>query len=283
MDIPYYVLDYTASFSENVIDNFVDMYAQGLTPNPCVECNRSVKFDHFIDQANKLKWEKVATGHYAKILKKNNIYELHKADYLDKDQSYVLHMLDSQKLENIEFPLGTISKPEVRQIAASLGLKTAFKKDSQDICFVGKKDYRNFVSKRIDVSSKGLIVDKNENEMGTHGGIHAYTIGQRKGVPGGQGEAKYVTKIDVENNKIYIGSKDELTTKKFIFIIFSQSLFRFSVRIIFKFIGIKPFRGGKDNICKQDGVLFTRFLNLSISNSIVFGKTNFLVLGSFFA
>jgi tRNA-specific 2-thiouridylase len=125
-------------------------------------------------------------------------------------------MLDSKKLEKIEFPLGKISKPEVRQIAASLGLKTAFKKDSQDICFVGKKDYRNFVSKRIDVSSKGLIVDKYENEMGTHGGIHAYTIGQRKGVPGGQGEAKYVTKIDVENNKIYIGSKDELTTKKFL-------------------------------------------------------------------
>ena len=105
--------------SENVIDNFVDMYAQGLTPNPCVECNRSVKFDHFIDQAKKLNCEKVATGHYAKIVMNNNMYELHKADYLDKDQSYVLHMLDSQKLENIEFPLGTISKPEVRQIVPS--------------------------------------------------------------------------------------------------------------------------------------------------------------------
>jgi len=216
LDIPYYVLDYTASFSENVIDNFVDMYSQGLTPNPCVECNRSVKFDHFIDQAKKLNCEKVATGHYAKIVKNSDIFELHKADYLDKDQSYVLHMLDSEKLAQIDFPLGAISKPEVRQIAATLGLKTAFKKDSQDICFVGKKDYRNFVSKRIDVSSKGLIVDKYENEVGTHGGIHAYTIGQRKGVPGGQGEAKYVTKIDVENNKIYIGSKEELTTKKFL-------------------------------------------------------------------
>ena len=216
LDIPYYVLDYTTSFSENVIDNFVDMYSQGLTPNPCVECNRSVKFDHFLEQANKLKCEKVATGHYAKIVNNNNTLELHKADYLEKDQSYVLHMLDSKKLEKIEFPLGTISKPEVRQIAATLGLKTAFKKDSQDICFVGKKDYRNFVGKRIDVSSKGLIVDRYENKVGTHGGIHAYTIGQRKGVPGGQGEAKYVTKIDVENNKIYIGNKDELETKKFL-------------------------------------------------------------------
>ena len=167
LDIPYYVLDYTASFSENVIDNFVDMYSQGLTPNPCVECNRSVKFDHFIDQAKKLNCEKVATGHYAKIVRSNNSLELHKADYLEKDQSYVLHMLTADKLPKIDFPLGTISKPEVRQIAASLGLKTAFKKDSQDICFVGKKDYRNFVSSRIDFSSSGDIVDKDDNIIGT--------------------------------------------------------------------------------------------------------------------
>ena len=111
LDIPYYVLDYTESFSKNVVDNFIDMYAQGLTPNPCVECNRSVKFDHFLNQAKKLNCEKVATGHYAKIIKNENFYELHKADYLDKDQSYVLHMLKSDDLENILFPLGEITKP----------------------------------------------------------------------------------------------------------------------------------------------------------------------------
>ena len=192
------------------------MYSQGLTPNPCVECNRSVKFDHFIDQAKKLNCEKVATGHYAKIVRSNNSFELHKADYLEKDQSYVLHMLTADKLPKIDFPLGTISKPEVRQIAASLGLKTAFKKDSQDICFVGKKDYRNFVSSRIDFSSSGDIVDKDDNIIGTHEGVHEFTVGQRKGIPGGQGQPKYVTKIDVENNKVYIGSKADLTTKRFI-------------------------------------------------------------------
>ena len=127
LDIPYYVMDYTESFSEDVVDNFVGMYAKGLTPNPCVECNRSVKFD-LLTQAKKLNCEKVATGHYAKIIKNDNNYELHKADYLDKDQSYVLHMLTSEKLEYIEFPLGTISKPEVRQIAAELGLKQLLKK-----------------------------------------------------------------------------------------------------------------------------------------------------------
>ena len=113
LDIPYYVLDYTESFSKNVVDNFTQMYAQGLTPNPCVECNRSVKFDHFINQAKKLNCDKVATGHYAKIIKNNDKYELHKADYLDKDQSYVLHMLKSFDLDNITFPLGEISKPDV--------------------------------------------------------------------------------------------------------------------------------------------------------------------------
>jgi len=185
LDIPYYVLDYTESFSKNVVDNFIDMYAQGLTPNPCVECNRSVKFDHFLNQAKKLNCEKVATGHYAKIIKNENFYELHKADYLDKDQSYVLHMLKSKDLENILFPLGEITKPEVRQIAARLGLKTAFKKDSQDICFVGKKDYRSFVEKRIDLTSAGEIFDVNGIKVGNHNGIHQFTVGQRKGLPGG--------------------------------------------------------------------------------------------------
>ena len=216
LDIPYYVLDYTESFSKNVVDNFIDMYAQGLTPNPCVECNRSVKFDHFLNQAKKLKCEKVATGHYAKIIKNENFYELHKADYLDKDQSYVLHMLKSDDLENILFPLGEITKPEVRQIAARLGLKTAFKKDSQDICFVGKKDYRSFVEKRIDLTSAGEIFDVNGNKVGNHNGIHEFTVGQRKGLPGGQATPRYVTKINVQNKNVIIGEQKDLLVGSFI-------------------------------------------------------------------
>ena len=216
LDIPYYVLDYTESFSKNVVDNFTQMYAQGLTPNPCVECNRSVKFDHFINQAKKLNCDKVATGHYAKIIKKNDKYELHKADYLDKDQSYVLHMLQSFDLENITFPLGEISKPEVRQIAARIGLRTAFKKDSQDICFVGKKDYRSFVEKRIDLTSPGEIFDTKGNKVGDHNGIHEFTVGQRKGLPGGYGTPRYVTKINVQNKNVTIGEKNDLLVSSFI-------------------------------------------------------------------
>ena len=216
LDIPYYVLDYTESFSKNVVDNFIDMYAQGLTPNPCVECNRSVKFDHFLNQAKKLNCEKVATGHYAKIIKYVNFYELHIADYVDKVLSYVLHMLKSKDLENILFPLGEITKPEVRQIAARLGLKTAFKKDSQDICFVGKKDYRSFVEKRIDLTSAGEIFDVNGNKVGNHNGIHEFTVGQRKGLPGGQATPRYVTKINVQNKNVIIGEQKDLLVESFI-------------------------------------------------------------------
>ena len=215
LDIPYYVLDYTESFSKNVVDNFTEMYAQGLTPNPCVECNRSVKFDHFITQAKKLNCDKVATGHYAKIIKKNNEFELHKADYLDKDQSYVLHMLKSSDLENISFPLGEISKPEVRQIAARIGLKTAFKKDSQDICFVGKKDYRSFVEKRIDLTSPGEIFDTEGNKVGDHNGIHKFTVGQRKGIGIQASEPMFVLDICANTNTITIGPREALRQAKF--------------------------------------------------------------------
>ena len=216
LDIPYYVLDYTESFSKNVVDNFTDMYAKGLTPNPCVECNRSVKFDHFINQAKKLNCHKVATGHYAKIIKKNSQHELHKADYIEKDQSYVLHMLKSSDLENILFPLGEITKPEVRQIAANLGLKTAFKKDSQDICFVGKNDYRSFVEKRINLTSPGEIYDIDGKKIGEHNGIHQFTVGQRKGLPGGYEKPRYVTKINVQNKKVIVGEKKDLFVDSFI-------------------------------------------------------------------
>ena len=124
-------------------------------------------------------------------------------------------MLTSSTLEHVMFPLGTISKPEVRQIAADLGLKTAFKKDSQDICFVGKKNYRNFVDKRIDISTSGEIVNSDGSTMGQHSGVHEFTVGQRKGIPGGQGAPKYVTKIDVRNKKVFVGDKKDLLTASF--------------------------------------------------------------------
>tara|TARA_A100001037_G_scaffold152603_1_gene137737 strand:- start:180 stop:770 length:591 start_codon:yes stop_codon:yes gene_type:complete len=125
-------------------------------------------------------------------------------------------MLQSSDLENITFPLGEISKPEVRQIAARIGLRTAFKKDSQDICFVGKKDYRSFVEKRIDLTSPGEIFDTKGNKVGDHNGIHEFTVGQRKGLPGGYGTPRYVTKINVQNKNVTIGEKKDLLVSSFI-------------------------------------------------------------------
>ena len=215
LDIPYYVLDYTDSFSDSVVDNFIEMYSSGLTPNPCIECNRSVKFDHFLDQANELGCDKVATGHYAKIVRKNNHLELHRADYKEKDQSYVLHMLTEEKLDRILFPLGTISKPEVRQMAANLGLKTAFKKDSQDICFVPNGDYVSVIEKfRPDAFKKGNIKDINGKVIGVHEGVINFTIGQRKGIKISSKEPLYVIDIKAKNNSIIVGSQDFLNVKK---------------------------------------------------------------------
>ena len=216
LDIPYYVLDYTSSFSKNVVNNFVSMYSQGLTPNPCIECNRSVKFDHFLDQAIKLGCEKVATGHYSKIINNKGTLELHRADFKEKDQSYVLHMLTEDKLSKVLFPLGTISKPKVRQIAAKLGLSTAFKKDSQDICFVGKGDYRKFVENRIDLYSSGNIVDIEGNIVGEHKGIHEFTVGQRKGLPGGLVDPRFVLEINPSTKNVVIGKKKQLEKDSFI-------------------------------------------------------------------
>ena len=215
LDIPYYVLDYTSSFSKSVVNNFVSMYSEGLTPNPCIECNRSVKFDHFLDQAIKLGCEKVATGHYAKIIDNQGSLELHRADYKAKDQSYVLHMLTEDKLNKVIFPLGTLTKPNVRQIAAKLGLSTAFKKDSQDICFVGKGDYREFVEKRVDLHTSGDIVDLDGNIVGEHKGIHEFTVGQRKGLPGGLGDPRFVLEINPSSNNVVIGKKKALEKDSF--------------------------------------------------------------------
>ena len=215
LDIPLHKANFSDEYWDRVFTNFLSEHEKGRTPNPDILCNREIKFKSFLDYAFEIGADYIATGHYAKILVNNSNYELHKADYLEKDQSYVLHMLSSETLEHVIFPLGTISKPEVRQIAAELGLKTAFKKDSQDICFVGKKNYRDFVDKRIDISTSGEIINSSGEIMGNHEGVHEFTVGQRKGIPGGQGSPKYVTKIDVQNKKVYVGNKNELLTSSF--------------------------------------------------------------------
>ena len=145
LDIPYYVLDYTEDFSRGVIDGFVTDYLSGRTPNPCVECNRTVKFSRLLSQASEFDCDLVATGHYARVDFHEGRFRLRRGVDAAKDQSYVLSMLGQQQLSMVRFPVGDVDKPEVRRIASELGLRTAAKPESMDICFVGRRDYRSFL------------------------------------------------------------------------------------------------------------------------------------------
>lgn len=218
---PHYTVDFTKAFEEEVINNFVDEYIHGRTPNPCVICNRKIKWEEMLKKADSLDAHYVATGHYAvveedkttgRFLLKNS------ADNL-KDQSYALWGLTQESLSRTLFPLGSLTKPEVRKIAEEEGLKTAGKPDSQEICFVADNNYERFIREKIpdafDKIGKGDLIYKGK-KVGEHKGIPFYTIGQRKGLGGGFTTPVYVKKIDTENNIVEIGDKEDLFERKLI-------------------------------------------------------------------
>jgi tRNA-specific 2-thiouridylase len=213
--IPYYVFDFEESFKEKVIDKFVDSYRQGLTPNPCVECNRKVKFAELRSRAKIIGASKVATGHYARITKDDNGYKLLRGKDDSKDQSYFLWALTQDELAQTLFPVGDMTKSEVREMAKELGLATAEKAESQDICFVSGK-LKNFLN-RMGVEDKaGDVVDKSGTILGKHEGVHSFTVGQRRGINiGGKESPLYVLEIDAPNSKVIVGSKEELETEGF--------------------------------------------------------------------
>ena len=214
LDIPYYVLDYTEDFSEGVVDRFLSDYVSGRTPNPCIECNRTVKFDRLVEQMEQFECDVLVTGHYARTEYRDGGWRLLRGVDDSKDQSYVLSMLTQDQLEKVRFPVGNIDKTETRRIAADLGLRTAMKADSQDICFVGSGDYRRFIRSQMpEVEQPGPIVDINGTVMGTHRGIVDVTIGQRRGLNIAVGEPRYVTDIQPETNTVVIGTKDDLARK----------------------------------------------------------------------
>ncbi|NBV42185.1 tRNA 2-thiouridine(34) synthase MnmA, partial [bacterium] len=186
LNIPHYVLNIRDTFKEKVIDYFVDHYISGLTPNPCVECNRHIKFDELRRMGDDLGTDYVATGHYVRrtFSPKKGLYFLKKAKDLSKDQSYFLYMLNSESLSKTFFPLGGYLKTEIRAIADQLGLINAKKPDSQEICFVTKGTYKEFVEQQLDGKpvEGGTISDLDGKVLGFHSGIHHFTIGQRKGL-----------------------------------------------------------------------------------------------------
>lgn len=213
LDVPYYVLDYVAEFTEAVVKPFAESYLNGLTPNPCIECNRRVRFSALLSRTEELGCDVLVTGHHARVVNDDGVYRLRRAVDVTKDQSYVLHMLDQGALSMIKLPVGEMTKTDVRARAAELGLRTASKPDSQDICFVTSGDYRTFLADRIpQVAAPGDVLDMEGNVIGEHQGTAGFTIGQRKGLGVAVGSARYVVDIKPREQSITIGTYEDLLT-----------------------------------------------------------------------
>ena len=217
LNIPFSVFEFTAEFRENVMDKFVRCYECGLTPNPCIDCNRHLKFERFLQAARELDCDYIVTGHYARIEKDETTgrYLLKKALHGDKDQSYVLYSLTQDQLSHTLFPLGSMEKAQVRQIAQDQGFLNARKKDSQDICFVPDGDYMAFMERYTKKTyPAGNFLDLTGKVVGTHRGAVGYTLGQRKGLGLAMGAPVYVCSKDMENNTVTVGPNEALFSRK---------------------------------------------------------------------
>ncbi|MBO4957123.1 MAG: tRNA 2-thiouridine(34) synthase MnmA [Rickettsiales bacterium] len=210
LGIEHHVIDVSYNFKNKVIDYFVNSYLNGETPNPCSVCNRTVKFQEMINFMKKISADYIATGHYAKIIYNGNKYELHKADCLEKDQSYFLSTIKYEFLQYIKFPLAEeISKNNTREEAKNVGLHVFDKQDSQDVCFIDNNDYKKFlISVDDNICKEGEIKHLNGKILGRHNGIINYTIGQRKGLGVSYNKPIFVVKFDIKDNIVYV-SDDE--------------------------------------------------------------------------
>lgn len=216
IDIPFYVFNMKDIFRKKVVDYFIEEYFKGKTPNPCIACNKHIKFDAFLKKAKALDCDFVATGHYTRISfdDKYNRYVLKKSETDEKDQTYALYNITQDQIKNVLTPLGDYTKDQIRKIASEIGLITANKPDSQEICFVEKDNYVDFLKTHSDKKiSKGNFVDKEGKILGKHEGIVNYTIGQRKGLGIALGKPAYVLGIDAKTNKVIIGENQDLFKK----------------------------------------------------------------------
>jgi tRNA-specific 2-thiouridylase len=213
--IPHYVFNMASEFEENVIEKFVAEYCAGRTPNPCIDCNRYVKFDRLLERARAAGYDRIATGHYAGIDRsRSGRFLLRKGADESKDQSYVLYFMTQEQLEHTLFPLGGLFKREVREIARQAGLRTAAKPESQDICFVRGGGYADFIERRAgNAHREGNFIDMEGAVIGSHKGAIHYTIGQRRGLGMGFGERKFVVAKNMEKNSVTLGGEDDLLVK----------------------------------------------------------------------
>lgn len=226
LDIPYYVFNFKDNFKEKVIDRFISAYENGATPNPCIDCNRFLKFEKLMQRADELECDYVVTGHYGIIFydKPSGRYLLKKSVDLSKDQSYVLYSMTQKQLAKTLLPLGEMTKTQTREIAESLGFVNSRKKDSQDICFVPDGDYAKFIEEYTNKKYPcGDFVDSKGNVLGEHKGIIRYTIGQRKGLGLALPHPMYVMKKDLENNNVILGENE---------LLFSQELYATDINLI---------------------------------------------------
>ena len=212
LDIPFYVIDAKDVFRETVVEYFLDGYARGETPNPCLICNRKIRWTFLLDHALALGADYMATGHYVRIKKdESGKSQLLRAVDHSKDQSYVLHVLGQDKLKHALFPIGDYPKTEIRAIAEKHGLPTASRKDSQDLCFLAGEDYRNFLQRNAaEMLQPGEIVTRDGKSLGEHNGLGNYTIGQRKGLGVVSPVPLYVLGKNADNNTLVVGTQDEL-------------------------------------------------------------------------
>lgn len=211
LEFPLYVLDAQELFHRTIVQSYVKEHKKGRTPNPCINCNKNIRFSYLMEHARALGAEFLATGHYARVTQSPAGLELRRAIDIAKDQSYVLHVLDQEQLAHVKFPIGNYTKDEVRQLATEYALPVAEKSESMDLCFLGDGDYRRFLREHApDVGQPGSVINLEGQEIGQHEGLPFYTIGQRKGLGIAVGEPIYVIEKDVKKNTLTVGSKRHL-------------------------------------------------------------------------
>lgn len=216
--IPYYVMNFKKEFKENVMDYFIKDYLEGRTPNPCIACNRYVKWESLLQRSLQIGAEYIATGHYAQVVQlPNGRYTLQKSATDKKDQTYALYNLTQYQLEHTLMPVGAYTKDEIRDIAAKIDLRIANKPDSQEICFIPDNNYGRFIEESTDATiTEGNFVDTEGNIIGKHRGIIYYTVGQRKGLNLALGKPAFVVKIDPVKNEVVIGDNEDVFSKQLV-------------------------------------------------------------------
>ncbi len=211
LGIPLHIIDIHQIFRDRVVDYFIRGYGSGNTPNPCMVCNQQIKFGILLEEVEKMGATGLATGHYANIRNQGDRFRLAKGVDEQKDQSYFLAMLSQSQLKSIRFPLGDLTKSDVRQLAGQHLLHPISKSESQDICFIPKNSYRSFLETNLpNPPEPGQIVDRRGNVLGEHQGLHRYTIGQRRGIDCPAAAPYYVVQLDMEKNRLVVGFEDEL-------------------------------------------------------------------------